>query len=276
MKALLLNNHTGVSIRSVLAGSAQSILLHGPYGVGLATIAAEFDKSPSTTLWLRPEKEGVIDYEKGSITIAQIRELYETLRSVGGRGQDVIIDHAERMAEPAQNAFLKLLEEPPAGVRFILLAHDIDLLLPTIRSRVQAVEVRPISPSQSEDLLDTLNIIDPTKRAQLLFMASGLPAEITRLIKDDEYFTKRAAIVRDARQFISGTQYERLKVAHAYKDSRSKALQLVQDAIVQLRRSFEQTGDADLLERAKRLVEIYDTITRNGNVRLQLAAALVV
>ncbi|UTX51719.1 AAA family ATPase [Candidatus Saccharibacteria bacterium TM7i] len=278
MRTPLLHEKTERTLTQLWQSNAHGLLLTGQEGVGLATIAKYYaEQSDAMTLWLRPEKDDAIDYEKGSIAIAAIRDLYELIKTKNGKKQRVIIiDAAERMAEPAQNAFLKLLEEPPEGVRFVLLTHTPETILPTIRSRTQLVEVLPITRQQSEAHLDTLKVMDATKRTQLLFIADGLPAELARLSADEDTFAARAAIVRDARTLISGTPYERLKIAQSYKDSRQKALQLIDDALKQLRRTIEQSGDANLLERMPQLVAAYDAIKQNGNVRLQLAATIVV
>lgn len=53
-----------------------------------------------------------------------------------------ILPEAERMNENAQNAFLKLLEEPPAFVRFLLCAENAAVLLPTVRSRCALLHVQ--------------------------------------------------------------------------------------------------------------------------------------
>lgn len=52
-----------------------------------------------------------------------------------------ILEEADKMNEEAQNAFLKLLEEPPSFVVFLLCAENASLLLPTVRSRCAAVQL---------------------------------------------------------------------------------------------------------------------------------------
>ncbi len=56
-----------------------------------------------------------------------------------GHGKVFIIDEAELLASPAQNALLKTLEEPPASTYIILVTMQQDRLLPTIRSRCHRV-----------------------------------------------------------------------------------------------------------------------------------------
>lgn len=275
--SLYVHKKTMALLDAAWASDAHGILLVGEGGVGAATVVkSQVKDSDATVLWVRPEKDDVVDEVKGTISIAQIRALNNTLRSIDTKGRIVVIDCAEKMAEPAQNAFLKLLEEPPAYVRFVIIAHSDRRLLPTIRSRVQRIDVLPVSLQQSEVLLGELSVTDPTKKAQLLFIAKGLPAELTRLVADEEYFTKRASIVKDARVFISAPVFDRLKVAHSYKDSRESALLLLSDSVKQLRAAAVQSGSAVALQRTDSLMHAYDVILQNGNVRLQLAAAAVV
>ena len=56
----------------------------------------------------------------------------------------IVVDEADRMQEPAQNAFLKTLEEPPARTHLVLVTAAPDKLLPTIRSRCQTVRVQDV------------------------------------------------------------------------------------------------------------------------------------
>jgi len=79
-------------------------------------------------------------------------------RSVYGRGKVFVIDGADEMLSNAQNALLKTLEEPPAGVSLILISSNKVKLLPTIRSRVQEVSFKGLPTSFIESHLLTLGI----------------------------------------------------------------------------------------------------------------------
>jgi DNA polymerase-3 subunit delta' len=61
-----------------------------------------------------------------------------------GRGKVFVVREADLMSTPAQNALLKTLEEPPAGVTIILLARRSDLLLATTLSRCGMVRFGPL------------------------------------------------------------------------------------------------------------------------------------
>lgn len=76
--------------------------------------------------------------------------LVDTVRSIAagavvvpneGRRKVYIIEDADTMNTQAQNALLKLLEEPPESVAFILCAANPALLLPTVRSRCELIRI---------------------------------------------------------------------------------------------------------------------------------------
>lgn len=81
----------------------------------------------------------------GALKIEQIRDLrQDALRpALEAPVKVYILPDAHKMTEQAQNALLKILEEPPAGVRFVLTAPTQDKLLPTILSRVQTFWLQP-------------------------------------------------------------------------------------------------------------------------------------
>lgn len=262
---------------AVMRDASHAILLSGPEGIGLATIAHYYaDKTTGHAITVLPEKDEKVNIEKGAITVESIRRLYEVTKTIEPAGRMIIIDYAERMAPAAQNAFLKLLEEPPVGTRFVLLTHQPELMLPTITSRSQKVDVRPITVEQSNKLLDDLQVTDATKRAQLLFIAGGLPAELHRLVSDDAVFEARVSLVKDARSLVTGTPYDRLVLAKKYKDSRDKVLVLIQDAMKLLQRTVAASGDTSSLRMLMRLEVLHKRLTEQGNVRLQLSAMVMV
>ena len=87
------------------------------------------------------------------VRIGQIRALQHALRlrsSEGGRRAAVIAD-AERLNQEAQNALLRLLEEPPPDTTLVLVASTSAGLLATVRSRCQRVWFRPPRTSAIDD-----------------------------------------------------------------------------------------------------------------------------
>ena len=71
-------------------------------------------------------------------------EIFNT--SLSAEGRAVLLYHVERMNEESANALLKVMEEPPEGVLFLLTADSLAGVLPTIRSRCISFAVAPVSP----------------------------------------------------------------------------------------------------------------------------------
>lgn len=263
-------------LTALVAAQPHAVLLTGAFGVGLSTISQVYAaKGTGHVTTVLPEKESKVDIEKGTITVEAIRRLYDITRTLEPAGRTIVIDYAERMAPAAQNAFLKLLEEPSEGTRFFIVTHQPERLLPTITSRSQRVDIRPSTAEQSAALLDTLGVKDATKRAQLLFIAEGLPAQLIRLVNDETAFAARATLVKDARDLVTGSLYTRMLLAKKYKDSRPDALVLVEDALKLLRRTLTANGDVATLKKLTRFETIHQRLSEQGNVRLQLSATVV-
>jgi len=254
----------------------QSLLLTGDSRVGLSTIAVYISElrgvTPTTIL---PEKDERIDIEKGAISIGIIRRLYDDTRTKTTKDRIVIIDYAERMTHQAQNAFLKLLEEPNDKLYFILVSHSVSKLLPTIISRVENLNIQPITLKQSNQLLDDLGVTNEKIRIQILFIADGLPAEITKLSTDKEYFDHRTVMMHDAKQLLQSGLYDKLLIAQRYKDSRVLTLTLLADAANILKKDIIKNPQFDTVNYIDKLLKTYQRIEANGNIRLCLAQMVI-
>jgi len=263
-------------LHAVVKRMPQSLLLTGETGVGLGTISryiAELCKV--TPIVILPEFDEKVDIDKGVIGVDIMRRLYNETRTKTESNRIIIIDYAERMTQQAQNAFLKLLEEPGKGVHFILVSHSVSKLLPTILSRTENLDIKLITTEQSEKLLASLGIMDTTKRSQLLFMAKGMPAELIRLCNDETYFDKRSVTVRDARELLRGSLYQKLLIAQRYKDDRASALVLLLDVANILKRSVTARPQMDTISRIDAILDAYQHIEANGNIRLCLARMVI-
>ncbi len=98
--------------------------------------------------------ELVLPDEKGYIKIERVRELQRAARFRVERGYRVfVIDGAEAMGKAPSNAFLKTLEEPTSGTIIILVTPVPSALLPTILSRCQRINFRPVGTALIESKL---------------------------------------------------------------------------------------------------------------------------
>ncbi len=103
--------------------------------------------STDETAEQEPIKKATDKKARQFITIAQIRELADFVNLTTHRnGLRIILVHpAEAMNVHAANALLKTLEEPPPGTLFILVSHQPQRLLPTVRSRGQKLTALRLS-----------------------------------------------------------------------------------------------------------------------------------
>lgn len=112
----------------------------------------------------RPKKEIVVEQIR-SMALDAVVLPNESERKV------YLIEDADCMNIPAQNAALKLLEEPPAGVYFLLCAANPALLLPTVRSRCAEVSARgeeqAPDPALQKLALELLELVAAGDRAAL-------------------------------------------------------------------------------------------------------------
>ncbi len=90
--------------------------------------------------------------DRKQISVDQIRDILSNaaLRPYEGRTKVFIIDPASALTGGGSNDLLKTLEEPARDTTFILLTRSPDLLLPTIRSRSQAIYVGGEEPRDEE------------------------------------------------------------------------------------------------------------------------------
>lgn len=251
-----------------------ALALHGPEGIGLqatATYLAKQSKADYQIIY--PEKDDTINLKDGSITIDIVRKLYSQTRGKSNKQRLFIITSADTMSHAAQNAFLKLLEEPASSTTFLLLIHNRNRLLATVISRLQIVQLKKITHAQSSDLLAKIGISDSTKVQQLLFIASGLPAQLTKLASDDGLFEKEASLLRQARTLIQGSPYERLLVAQSIKGERSDAKKVVGYAtkILLFDIKSKQTANAESLKLLDSLERASSLLGANVNPRLVMA-----
>lgn len=257
------------------------LIIEGPSGVGVRTAAyAMAERIGATTFLIEPKRkikgEMAVDPAEGSVIIEDIRRLYEQTRTRQLQKHVYIIDTGEKsMTHGAQNAFLKLLEEPRVGLHFIIVTHQFDQLLPTIASRSQRLSLQHITAKQTMDLIDSLGVSDETKRTRLAFVGRGLPALIHRLVQDESQYEARIAVMRDAKTMLGNDMHEKMAVIHRYRENRGNTLTLIDDMNHQLRTLLRSNPDKRFVSSIEQNLAIRARIASGGNIRLHLATAVI-
>ncbi len=132
----------------------------------------------------------VFENDGSSIKIAEMRELKKFVAlSKQGRHKLVIIQNIERMTTPAANSFLKMLEEPPVDVMFLLTTADQDSILPTIISRCRLYRARLNSlDSITGFLLENYPGKEESYVDRAALFAAGRVGKAIDLMEDQELF----------------------------------------------------------------------------------------
>lgn len=97
-----------------------------------------------------------------------------------------VIDDANLMNDEGANAMLKTLEEPPPHSLLILVAENLDAILPTIRSRCQLLRFAPLSKQEVEALLIEHELASsPEQAAEVAAMSEGSLQTAAQLLKPE-------------------------------------------------------------------------------------------
>jgi DNA polymerase-3 subunit delta' len=135
-----------------------------------------------------------------------------SLLPVEGGARVVIVEGAHRLNEDAQNAFLKMLEEPPAGVTIILCADDEECLLPTVRSRCVRIRLGAVGGRDIEHWLGELGVADPPRAARLARLAEGRPGLALAYARSVDAERLRGEMARGILDMLAAPRQKRLAV----------------------------------------------------------------
>ena len=147
------------------------------------------------------------DPESGTIR-RLISEL--ALLPAEGGSRVAIVEQAHRINDDAQNALLKMLEEPPAGVTIVLCADDEECLLPTVRSRCVRIRLGPVAGREIERWLGELGAADAPAASRFARLAAGCPGLALAYARAPEAARLRGEIARGLIDLLAASRHERL------------------------------------------------------------------
>lgn len=186
-------------------------------------------------LILKPE-------EKSTITIEQVHNMMDTLKTRQNFDRFIIIRPAELLTDAAANAILKNLEEPQEKVHFVLIVSAISALLPTIRSRAE------------------------------IYVWRGGVTKISEINADE----KVKAVAKKLLVAKSADLVDLAEEICKKKDGvRGYALSVLAVAVEMAYKSYFLTEKSVFLSKIPGLVKAYESVSSNGHVKLHLVADLV-
>jgi len=137
-------------------------MLCGPRGIGKATLAYKIARMVYGNvgdffiidLDHNLDERGNLKTDAKAISVHTVRAMIERMQmsSMSGQWRVVLIDAVDELTVAAENAILKLLEEPPQQTLFLLVTHQLSNVLPTVRSRARVEKMRPLSISELREL----------------------------------------------------------------------------------------------------------------------------
>lgn len=280
---LLLHGQTETAIAQFLAHPSHALLLEGLEGVGKGTVAAYI---ASEILGISPEKLANYPYylhiepDGNSISIDTIRSIqrFMHLKTLGQQQlrRVLVIENAQAMTIEAQNAFLKLLEEPPADTVIFMSVTNPSRLLPTIRSRVQAISIN--APPQKATL-DYFARCDykPADIQRAYHISQGRPGLMQAILEHDSTHSLVAQI-EIAKKLLGEPLIERLAQVDELAKQKAELGELMRALQLVCHAALVQASERDEVAQIKRwhhslakLTSAQEAYTHNANPKLLLS-----
>ncbi|MDZ7773532.1 MAG: AAA family ATPase [Balneolaceae bacterium] len=142
-----------------------------------------------------------------------------------GRKTVIVLTDVENMRTEAANAFLKLLEEPNEKVIFLLTTRNTEALLPTVISRCQHLQLRPLKTAEIEEALIRNDGL-PEEEARYLARVSGGNYAMTRFFDAETLKETRASIVTYLRDSYTQDAVALTRTAQNWQSERNREGQL--------------------------------------------------
>jgi DNA polymerase III delta prime subunit len=212
---------------------------------------------------------------KNYIKVEDLRKLSASLdlrSKKGGERRLVLIPEDVRIEAKAQNTLLKIFEEPPEGVFFILLSSREGVFLPTISSRCSLIKLKkPNEDDAASEISKNLNLTESQAKA-LWLQAGGSSRDLANILADENLKKYVLESLSDAKKFLGSKDYEKLVALKNRLSKREDALSFLNALLVILEIFINKNTTSAL--KLKPLVDkvefAHKAIKANANVRIQL------
>jgi DNA polymerase-3 subunit delta' len=273
---------------------AHAYLFAGPDGVGKKTCAQIFaralncleggeepcERCTACNKEFHPDIH-LLEPKGASLRIEQIRELQNSVvyKPYEGNWKLYLLEDADKLTEAAANSLLKTLEEPPAATIFVLLTAKPEKILPTIRSRCQQINFRPIGQEKILHFLaERYHEIDEKQRTLAASLAEGSLGKACSLLEDQQALA-RVEEVKELYQALGNDKLAPFTIAEKWSSRKDELGDFFQILTLLYRQSlWENIEGPKLKGNYTSLVAIEKTeaaLARNANVQLALEQLLL-
>jgi len=182
-----------------------------------------------TIISLNSTKESGEAKSRVEISIDDIRGLQHnaSLPPFEGKCKVFIIDGAEYLSSEAANCLLKTIEEPPPQVMILLLTAEELQLLPTVVSRCQRVELKPMSNDEIERILIESYGVEVDKARLLARLSQGCIGWALKDSTDDNYLAQRNQRLAEMFALLTAGWEERFSHAAKFGNDRKSAEEII-------------------------------------------------
>lgn len=237
--------------------------------------------------------------QKASISVDAVRQLKKDvyLKPFFSKRKIYIIESAEKMTVEAQNALLKIFEEPPSYITLILICNGLSKILPTIKSRAVIYKFPSLKPKELEKYLDKY-YNDKDNKKIYANISGGSVSKMIELISDDDSLNYRREIISSFVKLIkdnSETCFNRLfKIFMENKEDKFNIIYRLCVFLFDI--AYKKTGniekivnidfeneidslcyiDSDMIyEGEKILATLSEQLTKNANYKLAVINSLI-
>ncbi|UCH51544.1 MAG: DNA polymerase III subunit delta' [Chloroflexota bacterium] len=182
-----------------------------------------------TIISLNPGKDSGETKSRVEISIDDIRELQHnaSLPPFEGKCKVFIIDGAEYLSTEAANCLLKTIEEPPPQVMILLLTANESRLLPTVVSRCQRIELKPLVSDEIEKILTESNGVDGDRAKLLARLSQGCLGWALIISADDTYLVQRNQRLTEMSSLLTAGWEERFSYTAKLGNERKSAEEMI-------------------------------------------------
>ena len=265
-----------------------ALLFSGPEGIGKKTLALELVKylnceNPDCEQVLsceqcpsclringgRQPELFLIEDSEGSIKLEEVKNMASllSLKSNLSNYKAIIIDNSQLLRVEAANSLLKIMEEPGEKTIFILISSNENMLLPTIKSRLQKISFTALSEQDLRELAENHKLYSD-KLDFLLAYAQGSFGKLKTWLKDSDFLEELKSFQELFPPEDDTHLFQIMQRAKIFERDKAKLLRFLDFFVLSLEKdkSLYQPGARKRL--IEEIIRAQEMLLRNINPRL--------